>query len=117
MPIAKFSDVQKAIKNNEDEVAKETAEQERLIDAFINGAPDGRMSKRTYKESNEDRRTELGKKWKLKGRKVVITHTLDPEDLVRLDNLVKAHGTTRAAFLNALIRKAILADEMDEDVY
>ena len=117
MPIAKFSDVQKAIKGNEDKAAKAEAEQEKRIDAFIDGAPDGRISKRMSKESNEDRRTELGKKWRLKGRKVVITHTLDPDDLVRLDNLVKAHGMTRAAFLNSLIRKAILADEMVEDNY
>lgn len=117
MPIAKFSDVQKAIKVNEDKVAQ--AEQDKLIDAFIDGAPDGRISKGGIKETkaNDERRAEVGKKWKLKGRKVVITHTLDPDDLVRLDNLAKAHGMTRAAFLNSLIRRAVLADEMDEDGY
>ena len=114
MSIAKFSMVKKAIANNETQEAE--AEREKKIAAFIDGAPDGKKIAKQPKKSNE-RRSNVGKKWKLKGNKVVITHTLLPEDLVRLDALAKAHGMTRAGFLNSLIRKAVLADEMREDPY
>lgn len=109
MSIAKFSMVKKAIANNETQAVDE--EREKKIAAFIEGAPDGKKDSKQSKKPTE-RRTKVGKKWKLKGNKVVITHTLAPEDLVRLDALAKAHGMTRAGFLNSLIRKAVLADEM-----
>lgn len=114
MAIAKFSKVKEAFADMGIQDAE--AEREKKIATFIEGAPDGKKVSKQSKKPIE-RRSQVGKKWKLKGNKVVITHTLTPEDLVRLDALAKEYGMTRAGFLNSLIRKAVLAGEVAKDEY
>ena len=64
------------------------ADQEKQMKDFIKGAPDG-------------------KKWKLKGKRVVITHTILPEDLEKLDEMAEALDMRRATLLNLIIKETI----------
>lgn len=58
---------------------------------FVESAPDGKRSK-----------------WKLKGRKVIITHSIKPEDLEKLDALADSMGMKRAQLINLLIQRALI---------
>ena len=62
---------------------------EKQLTAFIEQAPDGQKTRKS------------------KGRKVGISHTIAPEDLVALDELAESLGLSRAGVINALIKKAI----------
>lgn len=73
------------------------------VQDFIESAPDG--AKRKYK---------------LKGKKVVITLTMNPDDLDRVNEVAADLGMTRAALLNMWIqqqlKKAAVPREND-DIY
>lgn len=58
-----------------------------------------------FKEFIEGSPDERKHRWKLKGKKVVITHTIQPEDLQNIDDLAESLGFTRAALLNFWIRQ------------
>jgi hypothetical protein len=60
---------------------------------FVERAPDGSKAKHP-----------IDSKWKLRGKKVVITVQLDPEQLQELDELVQELGTTRTELIRSLIR-------------
>ena len=49
-------------------------------------------------------------RWKLKGKKVIITHSIDPEDLERLDALAQTMGISRAGLINLLIRRELMKE-------
>ena len=67
---------------------------EKQLTAFIEQAPDGKKTRKS------------------KGRKVGISHTIAPEDLVALDELAESLGLSRAGVINALIKKAIKKQEI-----
>lgn len=60
---------------------------------FVERAPDGSKAKHP-----------IDSKWKLRGKKVVITVQLDPDQLQELDELVQELGTTRTELIRSLIR-------------
>lgn len=62
---------------------------------FIESAPDGTASRPR----------------KLKGRRVVITHTIKPEDLEKLDRLAESMDMKRAQLINLLIQKALVKED------
>lgn len=61
------------------------------VQKFVQAAPDGKAHR-----------------WKLKGRKVIITHSIKPEDLEKLDALAESMGIKRANLLNLLIQQALV---------
>ena len=65
----------------------------RAFREFVERAPDGAKAKHP-----------VDSKWKLRGKKVVITVQLDPEQLQELDELVEELGTTRTELIRSLIR-------------
>ena len=77
----------KQILAKQDSVSKENKEKQ--LTAFIEQAPDGKKTRKS------------------KGRKVGISHTIAPKDLVALDELAESLGLSRAGVINALIKKAI----------
>lgn len=82
------TDKRTASKRRTRKAASKTQDQEKQMKDFIKGAPDGR-------------------KWKLKGRRVVITHTLLPEDLEKLDEMAEALDMRRATLLNLIIKETL----------
>ena len=74
------------------------------LDAFINAAPDAAKAKKKAEQPKE-RTDDKGRK--LKGRKVVITLTLEPDLLDRTDELAKSLGLTRTGFISMIIRKEV----------
>lgn len=63
---------------------------------FIEGAPDG-----------------IRRRWKLKGKKVVITLTIYPEDLQKVDEIAETLGITRTALINLWIQQNLNKSEFD----
>ena len=77
----------KQILAKQDSVSKENKEKQ--LTTFIEQALDGKKTRKS------------------KGRKVGISHTIAPEDLVALDELAESLGLSRAGVINALIKRAI----------
>jgi len=69
-----------------------------LVEDFINTAPDAKRKQKTSFD-------EKGRK--LKGHKIVITVTLDPDLLDRLNDIAQSLGMTRTGFINMIIRKEV----------
>lgn len=75
----------------------------REVQNFIESAPDG--AKRRYK---------------LKGKKVVITLTMNPDDLDRVNEIAADLGMTRAALLNMWIQQQVKKSSIprkNDDIY
>ena len=63
--------------------------------SFVEAAPDGGgPEKKAFR-------------CRMKGRKAVITHTIDPENLVKLDAMAETMGLKRATLINLIIQKTL----------
>lgn len=85
----------------------------KTVQAFVESAPDG-----TKKNPLTDgkKRTDDGK-WQLRGRKVIITLGIKPDQLRALDEMAQEEGRTRSELLNLIIRKALLKGRRDESAF
>lgn len=103
MAIVKRSEVERSLETSrrlkaegaESPTQRKELERELITEDFIESAPDGRKKK---------------SKWITKGKKnpkVVITHTLSPEDLEALDELAESIGVSRASLINMMIKKTL----------
>ena len=59
---------------------------------FLESAPDGKKGK---------------SRWKLKGKKVIITHSIYPEELEKLDAMAESMGVKRAQLINMMIQREL----------
>ena len=82
----------KQILAKQESVSKENNEKQ--LTAFIEQAPDGKKTRKS------------------KGRKIAISLTVAPNDLVELDELADSLGLSRAGVINALIKRAIKAQSL-----
>lgn len=83
------------------------------VQAFVESAPDG--TKKTPSTDGK-KRTDDGK-WQLRGRKVIITLGIKPDQLRALDEMALEEGRTRSELLNLIIRKALLKGRRDESAF
>lgn len=97
MTIAKVSkEIKKKISQENIQIRRESSSPSFDINSkealnFVESAPDGKKTK-----------------WKLKGKKVIITHSIKPDDLEKLDELADSMGMKRAQLINLLIQRALI---------
>lgn len=83
---------------------------------FLGRAPDGIQKKKELQKGRGNRqaisgfaREEVRQRgaWQLKGRKVIVTHSFDPEVLMALDNMAETAGRSRAFLINYAVLKML----------
>lgn len=68
------------------------------VKKFVEQAPDGRRQKRAG-----------AGKWKMRGRKVIITIGVRPYELERLDQIAEERDLTRAELFQEMIQKTLIS--------
>jgi len=69
-----------------------TEKSERDLEAFINGAPDGRTTRKVRGKTKKS---------------VLITLTVDPEMLAAFDAIAESEGVSRASGIKILLKRAV----------
>ena len=100
MPVISPSSLAKLKTDHSTKIDKEK-QTEALVSNYINSAPDAKKEKKTLAPKFDD------KGRKLKGKKIVITVTFDPELLDKLSEISENLGMTRTGFINMIVRKEV----------
>lgn len=69
---------------------------------------DSKAMRDFLKQAPQGQDKDLSSRWKLKGKKVVITVQIDPEMLEQFDELAESLGQSRPALIRTLIKQALV---------